>query len=694
MTRCPALLALWLVSALTLAVDARSAAAANYYVCDCQTSADGDCVAGSDANPGTDPAAPWQTYAHARAFYNGSIAAGDEIRFCRGGAHDLGPDYDNQWSNTACTAAQPCVVADFTPPWASGDEGDPILQRSVDGHGFTLLNDSGHVFRNLDMRCTGCAGGSGWAFFIVEDADDLLLDNISMDGFTIGIHLRGCIATWCTNDRVTVRNSRFTNNANQGFLGHGNELLIENNYFENNGDGSVFAHNIYVAGDSGITIRNNELYRASLDANGNCSGTSLVAHGALHDVLIEGNFVHEDSGKANQSCWGIGLAPAYGGTPEVNNNLVVRGNRIENVGNVSIATGSCVDCFFENNIIVQQQPFGTTGIAVRPFGTPGEDAISSNITIRNNSIATTTGTGIELAEGSGHSIVSNAIRHIGTDTSWACLDVPLPAAAYATIDHNLCDTNAGEWTRGIGDLAAWQAMGWGASSREVDPGFVSDTDLTPRDATVALVDAGHPTLSSGIDYDGTVRDAAPDAGAFEVGGSSTDPNACPPAPLPNCAQPKARGGARVRILNRDDDRRDRLQWSWKGVAGASGVMFDDTTAPEGYRLCVWDHDAGATREVASVRIDAAGPWRANARNHRYLENDRTTGSRRIVLRTMRDGSNRITATIGGRATSNPALPVVASPAMTVQWIADSGACWTSDFTVVRQRGPRLQAKTD
>ena len=492
-------------------------AAATYYVCDCQPGADGDCVAGNDANSGTSPAAPWQTYQQARAFYNSSIAAGDEILFCQGGAHDMGGDPDNIWAATSCTAGQPCTLADYTAPWGSGDEGRPILQRSNDGHGIYLLNDSGHIFQNLDMRCTGCVGqnASGWAFFIVEDADDILIDNVRMDGFTIGIHLRGCINIWCSNDRVTIRNSQFTNNSAQGFLGSGSELLIENSYFENNGDGTVFTHNIYIAGNSGVTIRNNELCRASLDGSGSCGGTSLVGHGVIHDLLIEDNLIREDVGKANQTCWGIAIAPAYDGTAESYNNLIIRNNRVENVGNVAIATGSCIDCIIENNVVVNQQSFGVSAVTVRPFGTNGEDAVSSNITVRNNSIATTTGIGVELTEGSGHTIVSNAIQMTGSDINAYCFDLSLAPSSYAAIDYNVCGNSAGQWATTAANLASWQGQGWGANSQAAAPGFTSSTDLRPASETAVLIDAGSPTLSSLTDFNGDVRDAQPDAGAYE-----------------------------------------------------------------------------------------------------------------------------------------------------------------------------------
>ena len=40
-----------------------AAHATSYYVSDCGSGANGKCVAGNDANPGTNPAAPWKSCA-------------------------------------------------------------------------------------------------------------------------------------------------------------------------------------------------------------------------------------------------------------------------------------------------------------------------------------------------------------------------------------------------------------------------------------------------------------------------------------------------------------------------------------------------------------------------------------------------------------------------------------------------------
>ncbi|MCC6602980.1 MAG: right-handed parallel beta-helix repeat-containing protein [Anaerolineae bacterium] len=498
--------------------------ATTYYVCDCQPGADGDCAAGSDANSGTSPGAPWQTYEKARTQFN-SLAGGDEIRFCQGGAFELGSS-SGQWVNSSCSSTFQCTVADYAPPWASGDEMRPILQRSGSGYGFDLADggnasaDGGYIFQNLDLRCTAC-GSSGWAFFFYNDVNDVLIDNVRMDGFDIGVHLAGSNA--CTpgdvacngqNDRVTLRNLTILNSGHQGVLGGANDLLIENSYFENNGDGSMFDHNIYISGGSRMTIRHNELYRSSLDGSGSCGGTSLVGHGVMTDLLIEGNYVHEDIGKANQGCWGIAITPAYS-TAESFSNVTIRGNRIENVGNTAIGTASCQNCTIENNVIIQNQGFGVTGVSV-PAQLPGAgDAISQNIVIRNNSIWTNTGTGIRLNEGSSHAIVSNAIQATSATSGWNCLDATMATGNYNVINHNVCGYSAGEWANAVGDLAAWQVIGWGINSIADVPGFVSGADLRPGSETAVIVNAGSPGLSSQTDFNGNGRDSLPDVGAFE-----------------------------------------------------------------------------------------------------------------------------------------------------------------------------------
>ena len=128
-----------------------------------------------------------------------------------------------------------------------------------------------------------------------------------------------------------------------------------------------------------MRISGNELYRSSLNEQGRCGGTSLVAHGVMANLVIENNLVREDIGFAEQACWGIALDPGYS-TPEQFDNLIIRGNQVVNVGNVAIGSTSCVNCLIENNVIIHEQDFGVTAIAVPNKSRASDDAETTNVT--------------------------------------------------------------------------------------------------------------------------------------------------------------------------------------------------------------------------------------------------------------------------------------------------------------------------
>jgi len=530
-----------LAAVLLLALVATlGAAGAEFHVCSCDTGADVDCVTGSDGAAGS-PAAPWLTFEKARLEF-ADLAAGDAIRFCRGGAWDI--DAGTRWVNVNCEATAPCVVGDYSALWASGDEARPILTRTDGAHGFALEDggdaehEEGYLFENLDLRGTP----TGWGFFLYNDIDDVTLRNLSITDFGIGVHLAGSNA--CNggdpecdgrNERIVLEDSYIGRNEDQGWLGASSGSKILRNSFEANGSTAVFDHNIYVSGSGegqtqGVEVVGNTLYQSALDSDGVCRGVSLVVHGTHDDLLIADNIVREDVGFAGQGCWGIAIDNGYS-SAEGFTNVVIRGNTVLNVGNVAIGVGSCVDCTIENNVIVHQQEFGVTAIAA-PDRSPGDgDLEQDNITVRNNSIWIDTASGataIYVREfGDDHVVVSNAIHNTGASSGFNCLDVDLPPSAYTEIDHNLCwfpDAPNAEWANGFGSspdaLQAWRnATGFGDESAMADPGFADPAafDLAAASEAVAMIDAGHPSLSSSTGFGGSTRGADPDAGAWEWG---------------------------------------------------------------------------------------------------------------------------------------------------------------------------------
>ena len=105
-------------------------------------------------------------------------------------------------------------------------------------------HEEGYRFSHLDVRGIG----SGLGFFFFNDIDDVVLDSLSTSGFDIGVYIAGSNpanpGSDGFNQRITVKNSRITDNNQYGLLGSCSDCRIVNNIFDNNG----------FKGGEGITI--------------------------------------------------------------------------------------------------------------------------------------------------------------------------------------------------------------------------------------------------------------------------------------------------------------------------------------------------------------------------------------------------------------------------------------------------------
>jgi hypothetical protein len=520
----------------------------SYYVCDCRQSADGECAVGDDLADGRTRETAWQSYDRARQGF-ADIDAGERIRFCRGGAFEVGESA--RWVNESCTADRPCTVTDYAPRWGGGDEMRPIIwQRSAAGHGFAFENggaarhEEGYTFENLDVRAAVESGTAGFGFFMYNDVDDVTIRNVHVEGFKVGVHLAGshdchtdddrCDAK---NDRVHLVDSTVVYNRQQGWLGGSSGSTIENSYFEGNGTRAIFDHNIYVSSSAapteGMRIVGNRSYRSAIQPNGNCGGVSIVVHGNHAALDIIGNTVWEDRGAASEECWGIAVDPGYT-TAESFTAVVISGNSVRNVGNVAIGVAACVDCTIENNTIVSEQPFGVRAIAAPNRRSASGDVGMRDVVVRSNSIYITSSegsTGIEVGgEGTGHQVVSNAIHYAGDAKNWSCIRAKLDPSAYEAVDYNICafpGAGAGaEWSYRSGGgrrtLERWQGRsGFDLHSRLADPGFLApswpDYDLTAESGGSGMVGGGEAAVSALYDFFDRLRGGSPDAGAFQWG---------------------------------------------------------------------------------------------------------------------------------------------------------------------------------
>ncbi|WKZ56080.1 MAG: GC-type dockerin domain-anchored protein [Bdellovibrionota bacterium] len=456
------------------------------FACDCASGADAGCIPGDDANAGTSAAAPVRTFERLRSMF-GTLPAGSTVGFCRGGVFTVtGSD---RWVNFNCREDDPCTIRDYTPPWASGDEGKPkVISPSRSAFAFedggNADHDEGYVLINLELQ----GAGIGFGVRAYNDADGIYISDMDIHGFDIGVALQGSNTLNPGADAISVRavlrNSRITNNVTQGFFGGGHWALIEGNYFESNGTRYILDHNIYVSGGTGMKIIGNELYRSAM-REGQCQGVSLVGHGNIANLTIEGNLIREDIGAAAQTCWGIAIDTGYA-SAESFPGLVIRGNTVLNVGNQSIGCTACSDAIIENNVVIQMQPFGGTQITA-PNRAPGSsDAPTERVTIRNNSVY--------IGESGGTAVVNSAPGAVVANNA---ASIAAAASCGATaLNNGVCHRRGAEG---------------------VDPQFMNPAafDLRPASASSALVNSGNQELASIEDHSNLLRDSQPDVGAYE-----------------------------------------------------------------------------------------------------------------------------------------------------------------------------------
>jgi len=345
----------------------------HYFVCD-----DGD-----DDGDGLSPKTPFRTFSKGMSKFNG-LSVGGSISFCRGG--EFMAEKTSYIFNQNCIAENSCKIQDYYSTTKLGSNLPIIYGKNI----FSLTDggsadpDGGYTIRNLTLRAI--VPGEGTGFFLYNDVDDVTIDNVTIDGFSLGFNLGqgGTLNEGANafNERIVIKNSRVINNSGQGLFGACSDCLITNNLFSNNGYAEkVFNHNLYIGGTvKNMTISNNILRKSAI-IDGKCTAVSLVVHGTANNLIIENNLIEEEIGVASHGCWGISVDPGY--TKEESfTNLIIRNNDVLNMGNMSIGCASCVNVLIEGNRVSTVSSLGGFFINV-PSG-PEDTVASENITIKNN----------------------------------------------------------------------------------------------------------------------------------------------------------------------------------------------------------------------------------------------------------------------------------------------------------------------
>jgi parallel beta-helix repeat protein len=174
-----------------------------------------------------------------------------------------------------------------------------------------------------------------------------------------------------------------------------------------------------------------------VNGNDNATGRSASTPWQTFDKAMQnfGTFA------AGGGCYGIAVDAGYG-TPEVFRNVTIRRNLVVNVGHIGIGVSSCRNCLIENNIIIQNQRGGGTGIAAPDRSLTAEDTASDSITVRNNTVYfganVSSATGIQISDqGSHHACANNIVFMAGAGTTGSYLSLNLPSSSYSLVDYNL-----------------------------------------------------------------------------------------------------------------------------------------------------------------------------------------------------------------------------------------------------------------
>ena len=318
-----------------------------YYYCDCATSAGAGCTAGNDANAGTDPSAPRRTFANARSRFNG-MNAGDTVALCRTGAWS---ENGGRIYNARCRAGNTCDFRDYVPSWGNASSPRPRLN-TTSGRVFTMEtagHDEGYRYWNLDIRQYP---GQGDGFFMYADVSDVDICNVYMDGMSGRPPTRSGLAVYphsaTAGTGIVIRNSQFYNYTFSAIFGGAPGLVIDGNYFENNGlPATPQNHTVYLTGNArntGMRFTNNDTY---VDAG--CGGVILVFHQELPNLVVDNNRVTSPS--TNVNCFGIQSSFSAYTDPAHFLNGKFRRNRLFMNGTRMEIKGCDGDCEITDNII-------------------------------------------------------------------------------------------------------------------------------------------------------------------------------------------------------------------------------------------------------------------------------------------------------------------------------------------------------
>lgn len=150
---------------------------------------------------------------------------------------------------------------------------------------------------------------------------------------------------------------------------------------------------------------------------------------------------------------------------------------------------------------------------------------------------------------------------------------------------------------------------------------------------------------------------------------------------------KTAGRASFTVANRVDDRSDVVRFAWTFGEATTMAELGAPTADTDYRVCVWDSTGGVRHLVMDLQAPAAGDCHGRACWHpidgggfRYVNRSRLPdGLEEMTIRPGPSGKALVRVRGRGPALPDPTMPFAQDPAILVQVVSATGACWGAGF---------------
>jgi hypothetical protein len=170
---------------------------------------------------------------------------------------------------------------------------------------------------------------------------------------------------------------------------------------------------------------------------------------------------------------------------------------------------------------------------------------------------------------------------------------------------------------------------------------------------------------------------------------SGQPSACaaePPAAPGTCRAPFLGGKAKIYLLDKTPDGRDRFVWRWRRGTATAKTEFGNPLLDTDYQLCVYDQEGGVDRLIVNAYVPAGTSWRATRKGFRYVDKTFSRdGVGRVVLREGIDGKAAIVVAGKGPGLdiAAAALPLAQDVRVTAQ-LSNGTTCWEALYDTNRR----------